>query len=684
MSGDAETPVTRPAWSVAWTLLLAVSALVVSFADIVLLREATGFLTSGFNSVSIGSAPEILAFIAAALVMDVALILGSWAIVVPVAKRLPLSSLQCFAIAGMVGVGVPIALSAAQHNVYAVAGNMINLALLNRLGASTWLSMAFEAFDQGQLVYVVAVPLLVLAVVWFTGVLGRFERSHGLPLHWFRPPPSRRLWLAVVPLVSVGIALLIASSPLLSRLRYGLERKPSGAFLLAVIHTLGDVDRDGFDAFTEPRDTAPWNAAIHPYALDHPGNGIDEDGIAGDLAAVRELRESPPPAPAAPGTKPHVLLIYLESFRADLIHAEIDGRPVTHFLNRLAAEGAMSGQVYVHSPWTLPSRSQLFSGRLLSEPGQSTLIDDFKSRGYAVAHFSGQDESFGASDGILGVERADVFYDARQDVERRTSRSTAPVSLQVSWKTVLDRVKDYLGEADLDRPFFLYVNIVDTHFPYYHDELDDILGVAPLRRAEIRSRNAQRVVRAYANTAANVDRAAEELVGAWRARIGDADHAILVLADHGESFYEAGALGHGLSLTVEESRVPLILWGIGGDWPEPLGPTDIRGLLWRNLMLERGAEPPRARFAPVADRSVLQFAPGLGRPSVIALRRADGAFLYDFAANRFERIDADGARTTLDPARHDEVFRELVWSWETLKLANHEARVRREAGRDSP
>jgi len=38
-------------------------------------------------------------------------------------------------------------------------------------------------------------------------------------------------------------------------------------------------------------------------------------------------------------------------------------------------------------------------------------------------------------------------------------------------------------------------------------------------------------------------------------------------------------LGHGQTLDVEMTRVPFILWGVGGDWPEPIGPTDLRALL---------------------------------------------------------------------------------------------------------
>jgi hypothetical protein len=175
------------------------------------------------------------------------------------------------------------------------------------------------------------------------------------------------------------------------------------------------------------------------------------------------------------------------------------------------------------------------------------------------------------------------------------------------------------------------------------------------------------VWKAYANTAANVDRAVEELIDAWRTQLGGRDHAILVTADHGQAFYEKGFLGHGQAIDDAQSRVPLILWGIGGDWPEPLGLADIRGLLHRNLEVGRGGGVPVARFVPDPRRRVLQWAANIQRPHVVGLRGLEQVVLYDFWEDRLAVLTPEEAPLRLSPEEERREFRALIWNWEAVQ-----------------
>jgi hypothetical protein len=468
-------------------------------------------------------------------------------------------------------------------------------------------------------------------------------------------PPSRAGLLVLILVSGVGGAAILAAadqrSPVLG---YGFDRKPSGHLLRLVIRLATDVDRDGFGWLSRPSDAAPFDGALQPFALEIPANGIDENGLAGDLAAdFRPQLPFPPPEHFGP-RRPSLLIVLLESFRGDLLGRSLGDREVTPTLNALAREGASSQAAYAHSPMTAPSRAQLFQGRIVPVPGARTLIDDFHELGYRVGYFSGQNDLFGGSDALVGFERADEFYDARTDREQRTSRTSLPASLQVSSDTVLDRVRAYLdATANHEDPLFLYVNLVDNHYPYHHEGLARLFDIDPVGRAEIRPDNAQRVLETYLQACANVDLAIGDLVALWRERMGEAP--LLITADHGQSFYEHGMLGHGQSIDEGQSRVPLVLQGIGGDWPEPLGLADVRGLLLTHLF-----EPSQpTRFVPAPERRVFQYTGRLDRPYLIGLRSQERAVSWEFQASAGR--DGDDASVAIDDAT---ALLPLLWSWE--------------------
>jgi hypothetical protein len=113
-------------------------------------------------------------------------------------------------------------------------------------------------------------------------------------------------------------------------------------------------------------------------------------------------------------------------------------------------------------------------------------------------------------------------------------------------------------------------------------------------------------------------------------------------------------------------RIPFIVWGMGGEWPELVGPADVRGLLRRNLFIERGEAPPRARFVPTPERSMLQYAPSLTEPARIGLRTVDGVSVYDFMSGDYRpaRPEAQPVPSGAPNANDPSTFQELVWRWE--------------------
>ncbi len=633
-------------------VLLVAGVLVVGAADAVLLGITTGYFGAGYNSPVLSGPAAVAAFFGAGAVLDTFLLTSVFTAALQLGRVFRLAGGPRLAFAAALTLFLPCAFDVALHQLHRVFGMILGIDALVQLAGGRFSDAALEAMTEAP-----AVALLLGLGLLGTGAAVRLAQRGGR--RWRTNlevlPPSRTGLAALIVVSSVlGAAILTAATRNASSLTYGLERKASGQMLGLVLQLVTDVDRDGFGILSRPPDAAPLDASRHPFALERAANGIDENGVGGDLPADFQP-QAPIPVPDRLGARrPSFLLILLESYRGDLVGRRFHGREVTPVLNRLAREGASSERAYAHTPLTAPSRAQLFQGRVSPVPGAHTLIDDFHALGYRVGYFSGQNDLHGGSEDMIGFERADAFFDARSDPEHRTSRTTLPASLQVAAGTVLQRVRSYLDATTRDpRPLFLYVNLVDNHYPYHYAGIDPLLDVEPVTRSEIRPENARRVFETYLQSSAYVDRAIGELVALWGEHMGEAP--LLVTSDHGQSFYEQGMLGHGQSIGANQSRVPLIVVGVGGTWPEPLGLADVRGLLLTHLL----EAPGRVRFWADPTRRVFQYAGPLERPYLIGLRGLDRAASWVFA--RSEDRDADEPTRRIDDVQE---LLPLLWTWE--------------------
>jgi hypothetical protein len=632
--------------------LLAAGLLLVGAADAIVLGLTTGYFGAGYNSPALRGVTAVAGFVAGGAVLDTFLLTAVFAVAVQVGRVFRLDGIPRLAFASALTLFLPVAFDVVSHRLHRVFGQVLGFDAMIQLAGGHLGDAALEALTEAP----AAALLLVFGLLAISGAV-RLARRSDLQRRGRLEllPPSRTGLVSLLVASAVGGgAILTAAATHAPVLSYGFDHKASGQLLGLVIRLATDIDRDGFGLLSRPPDVAPLDASRHPFAVELPANGIDENGVGGDLPD-RFQPQQPAPVPDRLGPRrPSFLLVFLESFRGDLVGRRLRGREVTPVLNRLAREGASSDRTYAHTPLTWPSRAQLFQGRVSATPGARTLIDDFHDLGYRVGYFSGQNDLHGGSDALVGFERADAFYDARADRNRRTSRTALPVSLQVSASSVLEQVRAYLDATAGDpKPLFLYVNLVDNHYPYHHDGIDRLLDVDPVTRSEIRPENAQRVFETYLQASAHVDRAIGELVALWGERMGEAP--LLVTADHGQSFYEDGVLGHGQSLDANQSRVPLILLGIGGTWPEPLGLADLRGLLLSHLF----EAPGRARFAVDPARRVFQYVGPLERPYLVGLRGWDRSANWAFSKSEGHEADDAGAGI-----RDAEELLPVFWTWE--------------------
>ncbi len=645
-----------------WAAVTGAGALLVSVVDALLLQRTKNYFTGGFLTVDyLAGAGQTAAFVLLSLLADAAVVGVLAAVVIWLLTRLRVRARTAAVSALLVGVTPLLVADVIVYELASYLGDLVDLSL----------SMELAGGKVGEIIAVVSPHLvapgwLLLAgggaaggLVWLTTRYSRDKRPIVLS--------SRHLFIPVAIFVlAVGAAIVASAAS--DALENGLLRKPSGKVLAMAADVLTDVDRDGFGVVGRLSDPDLFDASVFPYGLDVPGNGIDEDGVGGDLPAGTPPYAERPPVTEPWVRRPDVVLVVLESFRADLLGAAHEGKPITPVLNALAAQGVLSNRAYSHNGYTAPSRYHLLSGSLAAGRDGRTLIDDFNANGYFTAYFSGQDESFSGPESQVGFERADVWYDARQDRNRRYSTFTTAGSLAVPFTVVQERVDTFLGEGGGgSEPLFLYVNFHDTHFPYSHDQIETIVSSARLPRGSIRPQNRDALWATYVNTAANVDRA----VGVLLERVRNAREkqpAIIVTADHGESLFDESFLGHGYALNDVQTRIPLIAANLPIVVEEPFAERDLRDAIGAALRVPAEA-PSQPRVEAVHGREVFQYLGNLHRPRQIAFLRHDGRTIYDFRSQRVQIRDGAWQQPSALAVSERAEFLRLIHEWERMMLA---------------
>ena len=272
-----------------------------------------------------------------------------------------------------------------------------------------------------------------------------------------------------------------------------------------------------------------------------------------------------------PGPTPtarNLVLITIDTLRADHVGAYGWSRAQTATLDGLAKNGALFERAYAAAPITLPSHATLFTGRY--PPGHGardnglrvsqdvpTIATELRARGFATAAFVAAfplDHQFGlnrgfdvygdrlprAADGRPANERpaADVVNDAIAWL-----RTPGPKGPGQQPKGSGPQDVSSAASPQSPAPFFLWVHLFEPHAPYGDpsssrsalDRYDEEIATA--------DREAGRLITALGSTAANT--------------------LIVAAGDHGEAFGEHGEYAHSIFVYDTTLRVPLLMAGPG-------------------------------------------------------------------------------------------------------------------------
>lgn len=308
--------------------------------------------------------------------------------------------------------------------------------------------------------------------------------------------------------------------------------------------------------------------------------GLACDG--GDPAEPRIDEASTPVRVDAP--RPNVVLISVDTLRADHLGCYGYARDTSPAIDALAAQGVRFTRAFSQASWTLPSHMSLMTSRLPSEhgvvddglslsPSVGTLAEVMRAEGYATAAFVSwiyTGETFGFARGFdRFVDLVDRAY-VRAPSGGGAPRAAEVVAAALSW----------LFEPPA-RPWFLFVHLFDPHMdyspppPFDRRFVEDGTGPVDGSYAQMRpyikyyhegpERRIEPATIRYAESLYDgeigyVDQQIAVLASALDGRACEPGCVIILLSDHGEEFGEHGSMeGHGWTVYDEVLRVPLIV-----------------------------------------------------------------------------------------------------------------------------
>ncbi len=418
------------------------------------------------------------------------------------------------------------------------------------------------------------------------------------------------------------------------------------------------------------------------------------------LAVCAGSCDRTPDRPSPPAGAKSVLLVLIDTLRADKLGCYGSSGDLTPRIDRFAEQGFVFEKAFSHAPWTLPSVSSLLTstypcrhgagarlGNAFRFTGVSrevrTLAECFGDQGYdtgAIVNVLFLDPKFGVA---RGFEHYDYLPPSRDQRQQRVAKQVT--DLAIRW--IEGR------SASSSRPFFLMVHYFDPHLTYDppaefrrrfalqtdHERDDGLFGsesdMVAFRRGEIlpASLPLTRLRRLYEAEIAYTDREVGRLLDAVSDQRLEASTVVAITADHGEEFLDHGEFEHGHTVYDELIHVPLIFRDPGivapGRSRVAVGHVDVAPTLCRlagvrpeDTFQGHGLSPHLFGEAPL-PRSILSqgnmWGPSLTswRADGFKLIEKPGGFeLYDVVRDPRGRVDLArkaAARGRLDRMKKD-------------------------------
>ncbi|MCK5785459.1 MAG: sulfatase-like hydrolase/transferase [Candidatus Sabulitectum sp.] len=390
----------------------------------------------------------------------------------------------------------------------------------------------------------------------------------------------------------------------------------------------------------------------------------------------------------------NVLLILVDTVRADHLSCYGYHRNTTPYIDSLAAAGTVANLCQGQASWTLPAMATIMSGVPSVTHGAGRNSSGFHGISPDVPWlplaFNGEGYRTGAFFNVMfmnadfGFHRGFQHFDCQGVASGNSLRKAGPT---------VDDFLAWLDSGDQNRSFFAAVHFYDPHIPYrspepfrsmytqpdYTGDYGDSWGEGITEMMDVNSgeviptsSDMENLVALYDGEITYMDSEIGKLLAELRTR-GMGENTLIVIAgDHGEEFLDHGGIEHGRTLYQETTHVPLIIAGPGFGGGRVISSSvaqlDIAGTIAAAAGIEFTTFEPSANLAGSVDPAREIPASGVlwrDQGDLVSIVSGNSKLIWSVEDDSLEMFDLSAdplEKTTIEPRLQIMEAAEFYWA----------------------